>query len=335
MDLSGKRLLVIGGGGFIGSHLVEALAREDVAEILVFDNFCRGSMANLETALKDPRVKVYEPTGDILHGDVLTSAMRGMDGVFHLAALWLLHCQDFPQAAFDVNIRGTFNVLEACRAAGVKRLVYSSSASVYGDAQEVPMTEEHPFANKTFYGATKIAGEQMCRAYHHRFGLNYVGLRYMNVYGERQDDRGAYTSVVMAMLGRIARDEPLVVYGDGSQTYDFIHVTDVARSNVRAMAADTSDQFFNVGRGIPTSIKEFAEAIMRVSGRNPGIEHRPAPAARGFVTHRVGSTEKARRLLGFEASVDLDEGIRRLLRARGIEPAAEIPPTGREALRTQ
>jgi len=187
MDLRGRRVLVIGGAGFIGSHVVEQLVREDVGEIIVYDDFTRGTVKNLETALRDPRVKIFELGGNILHTDLLDTAMKGVDCVFHLAALWLLHCNDFPRSAFEVNIRGTFNVLEACVANRVGRLVYSSSASVYGDAVEIPMTEEHPFNNRTFYGATKVAGEQMCRAFHQRYGLDYVGLRYMNVYGPRQD----------------------------------------------------------------------------------------------------------------------------------------------------
>src|SRR5262245_1804885 len=187
MDLQGKRALVIGGAGLIGSHVTEELTREEVAEIIVYDNFARGHAENLAVALRDPRVRVFELGGDVLHRDVLNAAMRGVDCVFHLAALWLLHCHDYPRSAFEVNVRGTFDVLEACVANGVSRLVYSSSASVYGDAVEEPMTEDHPLNNTNFYGATKVAGEQMCRAFHHRYGLDYVGLRYMNVYGPRQD----------------------------------------------------------------------------------------------------------------------------------------------------
>lgn len=317
ITLQGRRVVVIGGAGFIGSHLVDALTREDVAEIVVFDNFTRGQPVNLAEASRDPRVRVYEPTGDILHADVLQAALRGADVVFHLAALWLLHCQEYPRAAFDVNIRGTFNVLEACRDNRVKRLVYSSSASVYGDAVEVPMTEEHPFGNQTFYGATKVAGEQMCRAFHHRYGLDYVGLRYMNVYGERQDDRGAYTSVIVNMLARAGAGEPLIVHGDGSQTYDFVHVTDVARANVCAARTAVTDRFYNVGRGVGTSLSELAQTVIRVVGRDPGLCFEPAPAGRGFVVHRIGSTEAAKRDLAFEALVDLETGLRRLVAWQG------------------
>jgi UDP-glucose 4-epimerase len=177
MNLAGKRVVVVGGGGLIGSHTVEALLRENVGEVVVYDNFVRGRPENLAAAMTDPRCSIYEHGGDIMQTDVLRRALEGADGVFHLAALWLLHCQEFPRAAFDVNIRGTFNVIEACVEAGVERLVYSSSASVYGDAVEEPMTEEHPFNFENFYGATKVAGEAMLRALHKRFGLGYVGLR--------------------------------------------------------------------------------------------------------------------------------------------------------------
>ena len=203
MDIAGKKFLVIGGAGLIGSHAVDALLKEDVGEVVVYDNFVRGRMENLAHARHDPRFKVYDIGGDILQSDILEAAMQGMDGVFHFAALWLLQCHEFPRSAFDVNVRGTFNVMEACTKAGVQRLVYSSSASVYGDALSEPMSEDHPFNNKNFYGATKICGEAMLRSFHHRYGLDYVGLRYMNVYGPRQDYQGAYIAVIMKMLDAI------------------------------------------------------------------------------------------------------------------------------------
>ena len=191
MDVRGKKLVVIGGAGLIGSHTVDLLTQEDVGEIVIFDNFVRGTHQNLETTLKDDRVRVFDIGGDICQTDILDAALKDANGVFHFAALWLLQCHEFPRAAFDVNVQGMFNVLEACVKNGVDRLVYSSSASVYGDAVEEPMTEQHPFNNQNFYGATKICGEAMARAYYHRYGLNFVGLRYMNVYGPRQDYQGA------------------------------------------------------------------------------------------------------------------------------------------------
>jgi len=311
MDIKGSSILVIGGAGFIGSHLVEELLKEDVKEIIIYDNFCRGKMENLEMALKDKRVKIFEIGGDICQTDILSAAVKGRDYVFHLAALWLLQCHEYPRAAFDVNVRGTFNVLEACRDYGIKKLIYSSSASVYGDALTIPMTEEHPFNNKTFYGATKIAGEQMCRAFYHRYGLNYVGLRYMNVYGPRQDYKGAYVAVIMKILDRLDEGLPPVIYGDGSQTYDFIYVKDVARANVCALKSDFSDSFYNVGAGVKTSLNELCKIILRLKKSSLQIQYEPA--GQTFVTHRVGSTEKATKELGFNATTKLEEGLKALI----------------------
>lgn len=313
-DIRGKTVLVIGGAGFIGSHVVDELLREDVGQVIVYDNLTRGSRENLADALRDPRVRVFEVGGDILHTDILAAAMKESDVVVHLAALWLLHCHDYPRSAFDVNIRGTFNVLEACRDHGIERLVYSSSASVYGDAVEIPMTEEHPFNNRTFYGATKIAGEAMCRAFHDRYGLDYVGLRYMNVYGARQDYKGTYIAVIMKMLDRLDQGLPPVLYGDGSQAYDFIYVTDCAQANVRALKSEATDAFYNVGSGTRTSLRELAEVVLDVTGSTQGIQFEPQ--GKTFVTNRIGSTEKAERDLGFRTTVELRDGIERLIEWR-------------------
>ena len=313
-DLSGKSVLVIGGAGFIGSNVVDELLKEDVKQIIVYDNFARGVRDNLEDALKDPRVRIFEAGGDILQSDILDAAVRESDQVVHLAALWLLQCYDYPRAAFDVNIRGTFNVLEACRERKIERLVYSSSASVYGDAVELPMTEEHPFNNRTFYGATKIAGEAMCRAFADRSGLSYVGLRYMNVYGARQDYKGTYIAVIMKILDRIDQGLPPVLFGDGSQAYDFIYVTDCARANVCALKADATDQFYNVGSGTRTSLKEIAELILEVTGSDLPIQYEPQ--GKTFVTNRIGSTEQAERDLGFRTTIELRDGLEKLIEWR-------------------
>ncbi len=314
MDIKDSSILVIGGAGLIGSHLVEELVSEDVKEIIIYDNFCRGTTDNLAEALKDPRVSVFDIGGDINQIDILNAAMKGKDFVFHLAALWLLQCHEYPRAAFNVNIQGTFNVLEACVQNNIKKLVYSSSASVYGDAVEIPMTEEHPFNNRTFYGATKVAGEQMCRAFYERYGLNYVGLRYMNVYGPRQDYRGAYVAVMMKILDRIDQGLPPVIYGDGSQSYDFIYVRDVAKSNICALKSDAKDEFYNVGMGTKTTISELTELILELteSDLKPVYE----PQSQTFVTHRVGSTEKALKEIGFQAKTELREGMKKLIEWR-------------------
>jgi nucleoside-diphosphate-sugar epimerase len=319
VELTDKRFVIVGGAGLIGSHLVEALLREDVGEVVVYDNFVRGTRENLGVALEDPRCSVFEHGGDIMQADVLRSALDGADGVFHLAALWLLHCQDFPRAAFDVNIRGSFNVFEACIDAGVDRIVYSSSASVYGEAVEEPMTEDHPLGFENFYGATKVAGEAMLRALHHRFGLDYAGLRYMNVYGPRQDYRGLYMAVIMRMLDSIDRGEPLIVYGDGSQAYDFVHVVDCAEANVCAMKAETTDRFYNIGTGVRTSVKELAELLLELTGSDVGIVYEPQGMS--FVKNRIGATERARDEIGFEALVPLADGLRTLVEWRGAHLA--------------
>jgi UDP-glucose 4-epimerase len=314
MDIKGKKILVIGGAGFIGSHIVDQLLKEDIEQVIIYDNFIRGTKDNIEKALSDSRCRVFEVGGDILQLDILNAAMKESNAVVHLAALWLLQCYDYPRAAFETNIRGTFNVLEACRDNKIERLVYSSSASVYGDAVEVPMTEEHPFNNRTFYGATKIAGEAMARAFNERYGLNYAGLRYMNVYGPRQDYKGTYVAVIMKILDRIDQELPPIVYGDGSQSYDFVYVEDVARANLLALKAKTTDQFYNVGMGTKTSIKEVCEMLLKITGSNLKIEYKPQ--GKTFVTNRVGSTKKAEKELGFKAKVQLEEGMKKLIEWR-------------------
>jgi UDP-glucose 4-epimerase len=320
LDLRGKKLVIIGGAGLIGSHTVDRLLAEDIGQVVIYDNFVRGSVENLASALKDPRVRIHEAGGDIMQSDILQGALNGADGVFHLAALWLLQCHEFPRAAFDVNVRGTFNVIETCVAAGVKRLVYSSSASVYGDAVEEPMTEDHPFNNKNFYGATKIAGEAMLRAFHHRYGLTYVGLRYMNVYGPRQDYHGAYIAVIMKMLDAIDRGESPTVMGDGSEAFDFVAVEDCGLANVCAMKAETVDAFYNVGTGTRTSLKELAELLLELTGCKRPINYAPRSEAT-LVRNRIGSPRKASAEIGFTARVDLREGLQRLIEWRAAHKA--------------
>jgi len=315
MDLRSKSILVIGGAGFIGSYVVGELLKEDVGEVVVYDNFCRGTVENLETSLKDPRCKVFEAGGDILQDDILKVAVSNSDAIIHLAALWLLQCKEFPKSAFETNIRGTYNVLETCVQYHTKRLVYSSSASVYGDAIEEPMTEDHPFNNWTFYGATKIAGEQMFKAFHRRYGLCGSALRYMNVYGPGQDYNSVYTSVIMRTIDRILVGDSPVIYGDGKQSYDFIYVRDVARANVLALKSDIPLGFYNVGSGIKTSIKDLTELLMDLMGcRDRVIKYEPMGET--FVTNRVGSTTKAREELGFKYWTSLKDGLVELIKWR-------------------
>jgi UDP-glucose 4-epimerase len=320
MDLQGKKIVVVGGAGLIGSHTVDNLLQEDVREIVIYDNFVRGTRENLSNALKDSRVKIYDVGGDILQADILQSALKGADGVFHLAALWLLQCHDYPRSAFDVNVRGTFNVMEACVANGVKRLVYSSSASVYGDAVCDPMEEDHPFNNKNFYGATKIAGEAMLRAFHYRYGLDYVGLRYMNVYGPRQDYQGAYIAVIMKMLDAIDSGQSPTIMGDGSEAFDFVAVDDCGRANVCAMEADTTDTYYNVSTGKLTTLKELAELLLEITGTNKPLDY-AAPSQATLVRHRIGCPKKARKEIGFTATTELRAGLQRLIAWRDSHKA--------------
>lgn len=274
MDLTGRKVLLIGGAGLIGSHIVDQLIDTPVAEIVVFDNFVRGNRDNLAAALRSPKVRLIE--GSMTDRAALDAAMAGVDGLFLLASLWLGECVNDPRSAWEVNTLGTWNVIEAARAHDVKRIVYSSSASVYGNAVVTPMTEEHPFNNRNTYGATKIANEQMFRAMYEQHKLAYVGMRYMNIYGVRMDYEGTYVSVIMKVLDRLFAGERPVIYGDGSQVYDFIYVADAAAANILAMQADCVDECFNVGMGIGTSINDLVLQLIELTGSEitPGTRPR-------------------------------------------------------------
>lgn len=312
MKLEGKRIIVIGGAGLIGSHIVDQLTEEGVEEVVVFDNFVRGTRENLAKAAASPVVRLVE--GSMTNNDELRAAMEGMDGVFLLASLWLGECVHDPRRAWTENVLGSWNVVEACREMDVKRVVYSSSASVYGNALFTPMTEDHPFNNRTTYGATKIAIEQMFRAIHEQHGLPYVGLRYMNVYGPRMDYEGVYVSVIMKVLDRIFAGAAPVIYGDGSQVYDFVFVEDTARANILAMKADCVDRFFNVGSGIGTTINELVRHLIDLTGSSIEPEYRPQEQS--FVTSRIGSTTAANEALGFDATTDLRAGLEKVVQWR-------------------
>jgi UDP-glucose 4-epimerase len=305
MNLQDQRIMLVGGAGLVGSHIVDHLVNEPVREIVVYDNFVRGTRANLAAAAASPKVRIVDAS--ITDCARLNREVAGIDSVFLLASLWLGECVNDPRRAWEVNTLGTWNVVEACRRAGVKRIVYSSSASVYGNALVTPMTEEHPFNNRTTYGATKIANEQMLRAMYEQHKLPYIGLRYMNIYGPRMDYEGTYVSVIMKVLDRIFAGEPPVIFGDGSQVYDFIHVEDVARANILGMQADCADECFNIGTGVGTSINELVTLLLELTGSSLTAEYRRQEQS--FVTHRIGSTEKAERLLGFKAAIPLRQGL--------------------------
>jgi len=320
LKIKNSKVLVIGGAGFIGGFVVSELLKTNIGKVVIYDNFARGKIENIEKSLCDSRCSLYPNGGDIRDFDILNDAMQDMDYVIHLAAMWLLHCKDYPRTAFKVNIEGTFNVLEACVKNNVKRLVYSSSASVYGDAVEVPMTEDHSFNNRNFYGATKIAGEAMCRAFYDRYGLNYVGLRYMNVYGPGQDQTAAYTGVIPIMLNKIDAVEQPVINGDGSQAYDFIYVEDVGRFNVLALNSDITDNFYNVGTEVQTSIKELCDKILVLRGSSLKVQYVPYSEedARRLVQNRIGSNRKAKRDFDFEPKYNLTRGLKKLIEWRDI-----------------
>jgi UDP-glucose 4-epimerase len=309
MDLKDKKIMLIGGAGLIGSHIADQLTQEPVAEIVIYDNFVRGTMTNLAEAIKSPKVRIAKES--MTDRAALRREMEGVDGVFLLASLWLGECVNDPRGAWETNVLGTWNVVEACREANVKRIVYSSSASVYGNAQFTPMTEEHPFNNRTTYGATKIANEQMFRAIFEQHELPYIGNRYMNVYGPRMDYEGTYVSVIMKALDRIFAGQPPIIFGDGSQMYDFIYVEDVARANVLGMKAECTDEFFNIGMGKGTTINELVDMLLELTASDLKPEYRPQ--AQSFVTQRIGSTEKAEQLIGFRAGTQLLDGLRRVV----------------------
>ena len=311
---------MIGGAGFIGSHIIEQLLEAGAEQVCIYDNFSRGTIENIEQALKDERCYVFPAGGDILHKDILFKAMQGVDGVFHLAALWLLQCAEYPRSAFDVNVTGAMNVVECAAQAGVKRLVFSSSASVYGNAVVEPMPEDHPFNCQEFYGASKVCGEMLINAYinqHNSRGgeMTFLGLRYMNVYGPRQDEKGAYVGVITRTLAALDRNEQPEIHGDGSQTYDFVDVRDCARANLAAMASDKTAEFYNVGTGLKTSIRALVQSVINnypsdIAPKYIKIPNRP------LVTNRIGDVSKIARELGFNADINLKNGLENLIKFR-------------------
>ncbi|HEV7657185.1 MAG TPA: SDR family NAD(P)-dependent oxidoreductase [Mycobacteriales bacterium] len=308
--LTGQRVLVTGGAGTIGSNLVDLLV-DAGAEITVLDNFVRGRRANLAAALDRAPIRVVD--GDIRDAALVRELMDGVDVLFHLAAIRITQCAEEPRLALEVLVDGTFTVLEAAVDAKVRKVVASSSASAYGLATQFPTPEtQHPYANDTFYGAAKVFNEGMLRSFTAMYGLDYVALRYFNVYGPRMDIHGLYTEVLIRWMERIEKGEPPLIFGDGQQTMDFIHVHDVARSNILAARADVSDDVFNIASGVETSLLELAQALLRVMGSDLSVEFGPSRGVNG-VTRRLADTSRAAALLGFRAEVDLEEGLRRLV----------------------
>jgi UDP-glucose 4-epimerase len=322
--LRGVRALVTGGAGLVGSHIVDRLAEAGAAEITVIDDLSRGRRASLTQASATGRVSLVE--GDILDQALLARACKGVDILFHMAAIRLTQCAEQPRLALQVMGEGTFNVLEASVAAGIRRVVAASSASIYGMADAFPTREDHhPYNNDTLYGALKVLNEGLLASFRSMYGLDYVALRPFNVYGPRMDVEGAYTEVLIRWMDRIERGEPPVIFGDGRQTMDFIYVGDVARAFVLAAVGDAVGEVLNVASGVETSLNELARALLVAMGATVEIEHGP-PRTISPASRRLADIEKARRRLGFVAEVNLAEGLHRLVAwRRGLttEPTAD------------
>jgi len=311
MELRGSKVLITGGAGLVGSHIADLLLAENVRQIVVLDNFDRGQRANLSRAMAHGSLSMIE--GDIRDRALLAEVMQGVDVVFHQAAIRITQCAEEPRLALEVLVDGTFNVVDAAVQAKVKRVITASSASVYGLADEFPILEtQHPYNNRTLYGAAKTFSEGLLRSFHEMYGLDYVALRYFNVYGPRMDIYGVYTEVLVRWMERIAAGQPPLILGDGSQTMDFIYIEDVARANILAARAEVSDEVFNVASGVETSLNDLARTLLRVM--HSDMEPVYGPERRvNAVGRRLADTRKADRMLGFRAQVSLEEGLRRLV----------------------
>jgi UDP-glucose 4-epimerase len=311
--LSGQRVLVTGGAGTIGSHVVDECLDAGAAEVVVLDNFVRGRMANLAaaTAAGADRLRVVD--GDLRDTALVHQLAGGTDVLFHLAAIRITQCAEEPRLALDVLVDGTFTVLEAAAAAGVRKVVASSSASVYGLAESFPTREDHhPYNNDTFYGAAKTFNEGMLRSFHAMNGLDCVALRYFNVYGPRMDAHGVYTEVLIRWMERIAAGKAPLIFGDGLQTMDFVHVADIARANVLAAQAPVTDEVFNIASGTETSLVELAGVLLDAMGSDLSVEHGPARAVNG-VTRRLADISTAAERLGWKPEISLVDGMRELV----------------------
>jgi UDP-glucose 4-epimerase len=312
MNIDGASILVTGGAGLIGSATIDVLLRRYAPKrIVIVDNLTRGRMSNIEPALSDPRVQFIQ--GDVRDASLMNRVARGMDAALHLAALRIIACAANPREALEVMCDGSFNVIDAAKRAGVRRLVAASSASVYGMAQSFPTAEiHHPYSNDTWYGTTKLLLEGLCRSYHAMFGLQYVAMRYFNVYGPRMDTDGKYTEVLIRWMERIEAGLPPVILGDGTQTMDFVYVDDVARANVLALQSDATDEVFNIGSGTETSLCDLASALLRTMRSEMRPEFQGARKVNP-VRRRLADVGKAERALGFKATVQLEDGLSHLV----------------------
>ncbi|MEQ1637919.1 MAG: NAD-dependent epimerase/dehydratase family protein [Methylococcales bacterium] len=312
MEIKDSKILVTGGCGLVGSTTIDLLLRDySPASIVIIDNLNRGTLANVEAALKDPRVTLLRE--DIRDQAAVHRATQGMDAVIHMATLRITACAADPRDAMGVMCEGSFNVVEAAQAAGVKKFVTASSASIYGLADTFPTREDHyPYNNRTWYGASKIMLEGLLRSYNDMYGLPYVALRYFNVYGPRMDIHGKYTEVLIRWMERIAAGKPPLILGDGTQTMDFVYIEDVARSNILALQSELKDDVFNVASGIETSLNDLAAALLKVMGSDLQPEYGPERSVNP-VSRRLADTTRAEQLLKFKAQVSLEDGLSRLV----------------------
>lgn len=309
--IKGSKCLVTGGAGTIGSTVVDQLIAAGADEVTVLDNLVRGRKENLTDALAAGKVRMVE--GDIRDRSVVAEVMRGTDLVFHLAAIRITQCATEPRLALEVLVDGTYEIVEAAAEAGVAKLIASSSASVYGLATQFPTTEDqHPYANDTLYGAAKTFNEGLLRSFHAMKGLDFVALRYFNVYGPRMDIHGLYTEVLIRWMERIESGQSPLIFGDGTQTMDFVFTEDIARANLLAAESDATDEVFNIGSGSETSLRELAGALLHVMGSDVPVEFGPPRAVNG-VTRRLADISLADKRLGWRPEIDLDEGLRRLV----------------------
>jgi UDP-glucose 4-epimerase len=303
-------ILVTGGAGFIGSYVVEQLIPLEPAKIIIIDNFIRGSLANMKSFHDNAIVEVHE--GDIRDAVLMDKLVSGTDYVFHMAALRINACAANPREGFDVMLRATFDLAELCVKYKVKKVIYSSSASVYGLAQHFPTPEtDNPYNNQTFYGAAKMWGEQLFRSFKFMYGLDYVALRYFNAYGPRMDTDGKYTEVMIKWLDCIRDGKRPLINGDGSTSMDFVYVKDIARANIAALQADVTDENFNIGNCEETSLKQLLEALLAVNNSALEPEFRDSDAVNP-VSRRLADISKAQNLLAFTPTVNLHQGLAEL-----------------------
>jgi UDP-glucose 4-epimerase len=309
--MQNKRILITGGAGLVGSHIADLLVKEGVSEIIVLDNFTRGCRDNLASTQANGPLVIVD--GDIRDRQLLANIMQDVDIVFHQAAIRITQCAEEPRLALEVLADGTFNVLEAAVTAGVKKVVAASSASIYGMAEDFPTTESHhPYNNRTIYGAAKTFNEGLFRSFYEMYGLNYIGLRYFNVYGPRMDIYGVYTEVLIRWMERIVAGQPPLIFGNGEQTMDFVYIEDIVRANILAAKADITDMVFNIASGIETSLNDLAHSLLKVMGSDLQPEYKPERKVNP-VQRRLADVSKAKQLLNFEAQVSLEQGLSRLV----------------------